>query len=532
MSAASKPAPVPAIVDVAIVGAGAAGAMLAARFAEAGKSVTVFEAGPPWDASAMVSSQIWSRRLRWGGPPVATTGKEPIGFGFNAGWGLGGAALHHYGTWPRLHPADFTMRRDHQRGLDWPIGYDDLRPYYDRIQREVGISGDAAAEVWRPAGDPYPMPPLDPLKQGAVLARAFAAAGKRVAPAPMAINSVDYGNRPACIYDGWCDAGCPIMALANPLALFLPRAELAGAKILAETPVTRLIARDGKRIDGVEYRLKSGERAVQRARLVILAGSVVGNPALLLNSASAVHPQGVGNANDQVGRYVMTHGLIQILGIFPDETEPHRGVTGAHLISHEHYGKTSTAGAFGSRQWLIAAAIKPNDLAGLAAARMDLNGPALDAFMRQAVRHGANMIGMCEEEPNRDNRVELTDQVNAWGMRGARMVHGFSDDAKRLWAAMRDEGKAIFKAGGATDIWHTQMNSAHLVGGTIMGKDPATSVTDGHGRVHGIDNLYIAGPGLFPTEGGANPTFTVHAVAERTADQILRDRPELFGGSF
>lgn len=519
----------PAIVDVAIVGAGAAGALLAARLAEAGRSVILFEAGPRWDASSLVSSHIWSRRLRWGGPPVATTGREPIGFGFNAGWGVGGAALHHYGTWPRLHPADFTMRSDHGRGLDWPIGYDDLRPYYDLIQREVGVSGDAAREPWRPAGEPYPMPPLDPLKQGDVLARAFAAAGKRTSPAPMAINSVDYGNRPACIYDGWCDAGCPMMALANPLAIFLPRAEAAGARILAETPVIRLVASRPDRIDGVEYRDATGRRAVQPARLVILAGSVVGNPALLLNSASDVHPRGVGNAHDRVGRHVMTHGLIQVLGLFPEETEPHRGVIGAHLLCHDDYGKRSTAGAFGSRQWLIAAAIKPNDLAGLAAARMDLNGPSLDDFMRRAVRHAANMIGMCEEEPNPDNRVELTDAVNAWGVRGARLVHGFSDDAKRLWAAMRDEGKAIFKAGGATDIWHTQMNSAHLAGGTIMGKDAATSVTDGYGRVHGQANLYVAGPGLFPTEGGVNPTFTVHALADRTAEQIVRDRSELFG---
>ncbi len=515
-------------VDVAIVGAGAAGALLAARLAEAGRSVMVFEAGPPWDASSLVSSHIWSRRLRWGGPPVATTGKEPIGFGFNAGWGTGGAALHHYATWPRLHPADFTMRHDHGRGLDWPIGYDDLRPHYDVIQREVGISGDAAAEIWRPAGDPYPMPPLDPLKQGKLLARAFAAAGKRTAPSPMAINSVDYGNRPACIYDGWCDAGCPILALANPLALYLPRAEAAGARILSNTPVTRLVAGRAGRIDGVEYRDASGKLAIQPARLIILAGSVVGNPALLLNSASALHPNGVGNAHDMVGRHVMTHGLIQILGLFPEETEPHRGVTGAHLISHDNYCKTSTPGAFGSRQWLIAASIKPNDLAGLAAARMDLNGPALDTFLRRAVRHGANMIGMCEEEPQRDNRVELTAQTNAWGVRGARIVHGFSDDAKKLWAAMRDEGMEIFRAGGATDVWHTSMASAHLAGGTIMGSDPATSVTDGHGRVHGLDNLYIAGSGLFPTEGGANPTFTIHALADRTAAQIIGDRAELF----
>jgi choline dehydrogenase-like flavoprotein len=511
------------IIDVAIMGAGAAGALLAAQLAEAGRSVTVFEAGPRWDMASLVSSQIWSRRLRWGGPAVETGGEHPIGFGFNAGWGTGGAALHHYGTWPRLHPADFTMKTVHGRGLDWPIRYEDLRPFYDSIQQEVGISGDAAAEIWRPEGAPYPMPPLPRLKQGDVLARAFAAAGVPVAPAPMAINSVEYQGRPACLYDGWCDAGCPIMALANPLALYLPRAEAAGARILTDSPVVRLLADGPSRVGGLVWRNPQGQLRVQRARLVILAGSVVGNPALLLNSTDADHPAGIGNAHDQVGRHLMSHGLIQTLGIFPDATEPHMGVTGAHLISHHAYGKTATPGAFGSRQWLIAASIKPNDVAGLAAARMDLNGPALEAFVQQAVRHGANMIGMCENEPDPENRIELGEGRNAWGVRSPRLVHRFSSDAQALYAAMREEGERIFRAGGATEVWHTPMNTAHLAGGTIMGDDPVTSVTNSHGRVHGLDNLYVAGPGLFPTEGAVNPTFTVHALALRTAVHILQE---------
>ena len=511
-------------VDVAIVGAGAAGAIMAAYLAEAGFSVVIFEAGPDWKAKDMISSHIWSRRLRWGGPAVETGGENPIGFGFNAGWGTGGAALHHYGTWPRMKPADFSVKADHDRWIDWPIGYDDIREHYDHIQKEVGLSGDAKVEIWRPEGDPYPMPALPKLPQGELLESAFEKSGLRTAPSPMAINSVEYNGRPACIYDGWCDAGCPTMALANPLAIYLPRAKKAGAKLRTETPVLKILSTKAGEVDGVEYRNGNGDVARQMADMVVLTGSVVGNPALMLNSANEVNPDGVGNQNDQVGRNVMTHALVQILGLFAQETSPHRGVTGAHLISHEHYGKTSTSGAFGSRQWLIAPSIKPNDVAGLAAARMDLNGEKLGKFIQQAVRHGANMVGMCEEAPNPENRVMLGSQKNSWGNYSAKIEHKFSADAKKLWEAMRDEGMAIFKKGGASDVWHTPMNSAHLMGGTIMGVDPKTSVTDDVGRVHGQSNLYIAGTGLFPTSGAVNPTFTLHALALRTVKKLIAQR--------
>jgi choline dehydrogenase-like flavoprotein len=220
----------PKRTDAVIVGAGAAGNLFAAVLAEAGKSVLVLDPGPAWKSGDLYSSSIWSRRLRWGGPPVESTGANAFGAGFNMGWGTGGAALHHYGTWPRLMPTDFTMKSEFGKGLDWPIGYDDLRPFYDRVQEEVGVSGDAEAEVWRPAGAPYPLPPLQQFAQARLLAKGFHAKGMKTAPSPMAILSEDYKGRPACLYDGWCDAGCPIGALANPLVTYHPRAVKGGAR--------------------------------------------------------------------------------------------------------------------------------------------------------------------------------------------------------------------------------------------------------------------------------------------------------------
>lgn len=510
----------PEKVDAVVVGAGAAGCLYAAKLAQAGKAVVVLEAGPPWRTGDLVSSQIHARRLRWGGPRVASGGTHPLAYNFNAGWGYGGAALHHYGTWPRLHEEDFRVRTLHGRGLDWPITYHDLGPFYDRIQDEVGLAGDAEAEIWRPPGAPYPMPPLATFAQARVIARGFAALGLRTAPMPMAITSVEYKGRPACLYDGWCDAGCPIGALANPLVTYKREAEAAGARFRAGCYVTRLLPRTKTRVGAVEY-VEKGEAKTQPADIVILAASVVHNPAILFNSACDVWPAGAANASGLVGRHVMAHTIASVGGLFPDETEPHMGVTGAQLTCRDGYAKAGRDGAFGSYQWLIAPAVKPNDLLGIAISRADLYGAALDTFMRRAVRHFGNMLAMGEELPDPENRIELDTREGPGGTRLPRLVHRFSADALALWAYARAEGRRVFAAAGATEAWNGPLATAHLMGGTIMGDDPGTSVADSFGRNHDIENLVIAGPGLFPTAGAVNPNFTNHAVSLRSAEHVI-----------
>jgi choline dehydrogenase-like flavoprotein len=508
-------------VDVVIVGSGAAGARFAAVLAGAGKSVLVLEGGPARSLDQLTSSQLYARRLKWGGPPVDQTGTDRFPFNLNSGWGVGGAALHHYATWPRLHEEDFRMASLYGRGIDWPFDYAELRPWYDRVQAEVGLSGDTAGEVWRPPSDPYPLSPLPTFAQGDVIARGFEALGLRTAPTPAAILTEPYNGREPCLQDGWCDSGCPIGALWNPLIGDLKTARAAGARVQPDSFVTRVVMDRADRASGVEIREADGRVTMQRAGLVVLCGGAVENPRILLSSQDQWHPAGLGNAHDQVGRHFMVHTMALVFGLFAEETDCWQGVNCGQRTSRDGYRKDMRPRAFGSYQWQIAPAAKPNDIFGIAIARSEVFGAALHAFMADAARHFGSMGALGEALPEPDNRVTLATTADAKGRPRASIAHRFDADALALWQHSRDEGERVFKAAGARDIWFGPLAPGHMIGGTRMGTDPRTSVTDPFGRLHGVENVYLGGSGLFPTSAGVNPTYTITALAARTAAQIV-----------
>jgi choline dehydrogenase-like flavoprotein len=511
-------------VDVAIVGAGAAGSIYAALLAKAGKSVRVLESGPAWELGSLISSQIWARRLKWGGPPVEFAGDRPsFSHNINTGWGLGGAALHHYATWPRLHEDAFRVRSLYGRGLDWPFTYAELRPWYDQLQEEVGIAGDAAQEIWRPPGDPYPMPPIRQFAQARLLAAGFAKLGLPTSPLPVAITSTEYKGRPACIYDGWCDAGCPVLALANPLVIHQPQAIEAGARFSARSTVLRLRPAAKDRAAGIEYADAAGVTRFQPARAFVLAASVIQNPRILLNSRSPAWPEGAGNNHDQLGRNLIMDGFVGAYGLFDTPTENHMGVSAGQLMNRVRYKGDRVGAPFGGYQWQIAPSLKPNDIFGIAASRGEIFGDALHDFLRRASKGLASMVAMIEQLPDPENRVLLSSRTDRFGTPLARAQHRVGDELKVLWAHCREEGLAVMKAAGAREAWASPYTSGHLAGGTVCGTDPEQSVTDAYGRLHGVGNVIVAGAGLFPSTGGISPTYTVSALALRSASH-MRDR--------
>ena len=511
-------------VDVVIVGSGAAGAGMAARLAAGGKKVVILEAGPERGNSDLVSSVIWARRQKWHGEPVEEAGENKVGHTFNAGYGTGGGAMHHYAVWPRLHEEDFEMHSRYGQGFDWPLRYSDLQVYYDQVQRESGVAGDAEQEKWRPPGEAYPMPPVPRFAQGQIIARGFAKLGMHTAPLPLAVTSTKYKGREACIWDGWCDAGCPIGALANPLTIDLPVAYANGAVLQTNSTVSRVLTDDsGKYATGVEYHDAAGEQHQVMADLVVLSAFTVQNPRLMLASASKKHPAGLANSSGTLGQFIMCHPAALVYGLFDEETSCYFGAFGGQLVNQDSYEKKTHAdsGAFGSYQWMIANAVKPNDLLGISTTRPDLFGNDLHAFMKDAAHGFASMTGVVEDLPVAENSVTLSKTADRYGTPLARVTHTTHSQSKLLWQAALKEGKAVFDAAGAREVWTGPQAAMHIMGGTIMGQDPAHSVCNEYGQTHDISNLVIAGAGLFPTSGGVNPTFTIHALAARSSEFLL-----------
>jgi choline dehydrogenase-like flavoprotein len=512
-------------VDVVIVGAGASGSVFAYVLAGAGKKVVILDNGPDWQLTDLISSDIWGRRVKPAGAPVLLGGKNPFAYTYQAGWGVGGAALHYFANFPRYLPSDFKIKSEHNRAHDWPIAYEDVALFYDKVAADVGVSGDAKAEEkWRPAGAPYQMPPMKTFPNGEVWLKGAETNGIHLVPAAVGMTSTEFKGRPACIYDGWCHVGCPIGALANPVVTYLGEARKAGAEVRALCTATRVLSnQEGTRVTGVEYYDANKKRQVQEASVVILAAWSAQNPRLLLNSATDKHPKGLANSSELVGKFMMVHHIAGTWALFDEDLTPHMGTVGAQFMSYDRYAKTSYPGAFGSSFIVAGAAMKTNDYA---AARADLFGPELAAFMKRAARGITRITFFGEELPHLENRVELASDKDEFGMPLAQLIHSFDDDALTLWNANFEQGMNVAKATTATTAWPGKPSfvpTTHLHGGAIMGTGPENSVTNSYGQTHEIANLWMAGPCIFPTEGASNPTYTIFAVSLRGAEHLAQN---------
>jgi choline dehydrogenase-like flavoprotein len=501
-------------VDIVVIGAGAGGGVLTQRLARAGWKVVCLDAGPFWDPDQdWVSDERGAHSLYWT-EPRQIGGSDPVPLGSNnSGRGVGGSMVHFAGYAPRFHPSDFSTFTDDGVGADWPIDYADLRPYYERIEQELPVAG----QPW-PWGDPhtYPHHAHPTGGNGEIFLRGAAAAGIKARVGPVAIPNGRFGNRPHCIYRGFCLQGCKVNAKASPLITHVPDALAHGAEIRAHCHVSRVLVDDGTgRATGVTY-LRDGLEHRQRARMVAVAGYSIETPRLLLLSATPRFPHGLGNDFDQLGRYLMVQGAPQTAGRFESEIRMYKAPP-PEVTSEEFYETDPTKPY--RRGWSIQN-VSPLPITWSEHITAQGHwGEVLREYMRDYV-HWATLGALCEFLPLPENRVTLADEKDRHGLPVAHFSYSQCDNDQKLVDAARESMETILKAAGATEVM-TIKRYAHLVGGARMAARPEDGVVDADLRTFAVPNLYVTDGSVLPTQGSANPALTIMALAARAADRLI-----------
>lgn len=502
-------------VDLVIIGCGAGGSTLLQRMARAGAKVVALDAGPFWDPETdWVSDEAGSHGLYWT-EPREIGGKDPVPLGSNnSGRGVGGSMIHYAGYTPRFHPSDFRTRTNDGVGADWPIDYADLKHYYEQIEGELPVSG----ERW-PWGDPhsYPYSPHPVSGNGEVFQRGALACGVTAKVGPVAITSGRFGNRPHCIYRGFCLQGCKVNAKASPLITHIPDALAHGAEVRPDSMVTRIeIDQRTGLATGVHY-VRGGIARFQRAAMVAVAGYSIETPRLLLNSTSARFPHGLCNDFDQVGRYLMVQGAPQTAGRFDGEVRMWKGPPPE--VSTEDFYETDPSKPYKRGFSLQTVSPLPITWAEHVMAQGHW-GADLRHYMSDYV-HWACLGALCEFLPQPENRVALAKETDRHGMPIARFDYTQCDNDKALVKAATKVMEDILKGAGADEVI-TIDRYAHLVGGARMAANEREGVVDSSCRSFAVPNLLITDGSVLPTQGSANPALTIMAVAARAADRLIQ----------
>jgi choline dehydrogenase-like flavoprotein len=500
-------------VDLAIVGAGAGGSVLAQRLARAGWRIVVLESGPFWDPDRdWASDEAAQHKIYWTAKRMIG-GEDPVELGKNnSGHGVGGSMIHYAGYAPRFHPSDFEVRTRDGVGVDWPISYADLTAHYERVELELPVAG----QDW-PWGDPHRYPhAAHPISGAADAARlGMLRCGIETRIGPVAIPNGTFGNRPHCIYRGFCLQGCKVNAKASPFVTHLPDAIAHGVEVRADSHAVRVELDESGRCAGVAYVDRDGREHLQRASAVAVCGYAIETPRLLLNSTSARFPDGLANDFDQVGRYVMVQGASQVAGRFPDTLRQYKSPPPE--ISSEQFYETDPARGFA--RGLSIQTVGPLPIEWAEHVLADGHwGHALREYMRD-YNHWTTLGTLCELLPRPENRVTLADERDEHDMPIARLDYAQCENDRANIAFGKRLLQQIWEAAEAQDTLAID-RYAHLVGGCRMGSSAQESVVDADHRAWSVPNLFVCDGSVMPTQGAANPALTIMALASRLAERL------------
>lgn len=431
----------------------------------------------------------------------------------------------------RFMPEDFMLKTvyggvEGSTLADWPISYEELAPYYAKAEREVGVSGDMRENPFAPNRDePYPMPAFEYNREGRILAETCKGMGLHPFPIPMLRNSVPYNGRAACIRNRTCCGfACPVNAKNGTQNTVIPVAMATGnCEVKTNCFVFKIHTDHQDRATGVSYFDQQDQEHRLEADIIVIAASATETARLLLNSKTDKYPNGLGNNNDWVGRNLQGHAYTGASGVFDfdildlqgpgacvaimDYNHHNEGIIGGGLLANEFYN--------------LPYAFSGNRPPG--APRWGLEHKR---FQRENYYRLGRMIGPIQEIPNFHMRVGVDTQVkDHWGIPVATLSGARHPIDKKHCDFLSAKALAILQKAGAKQAWahgggEGMTGGQHQAGTCRMGDDPATSVVDRYGRVHDLDNLYIADGSVLVNNGGFNPVLTILALAYRTGEHI------------
>lgn len=438
--------------------------------------------------------------------------------------GVGGSSLFYGAEWPRLLPSDFRVGSIDGVGDDWPISYEDLKPYHDEVDRFIGVAGVDDDPAY-PAGLTYPMPPHPLGKAGVRAAEAMNKLGWHWWPGTNAIATHKHQTLEPCARWGTCEWGCPEGAKASFDLIYMPQAMKAGARLVTGARVRKVLTNKVGLADGVAWIDREGVEHIQPADVVVLCANGIGTPRLLLLSASEVHPDGLANSSGLVGRNLMLHPNCTVTGYYDDDLDSWRGPAGQLIHSMEFY-ETRPENDFvrGSK---LHALPTPGPLNAVEVHRVnDFDAVWGDRFLDVARTHARGILWAAnvEDLPEEHNRVELDPSLkDADGIPAPKVRYRVSENTRRILRYTVDRMREIHEAAGATETFDVELwidQPGHLLGTARMGDDPSRSVVDSFGRAHDVPNLFVADGSIFVTSGSANPTCTITALALRIGKHI------------